>query len=113
MKSPQIQDVKRNPSKKVAMHGGMCPHCHKWANDYKGHVLSSCRKSPVPNEQAGIEPLWGPMLAIMCISLFLSWIGSNVNAPTLLMLVLVCPGFAAFCYLFSYVIQQISKGEGL
>ena len=91
----------------------MCPHCYKWCNNYVEHITSSCKTSPVPQADQGMEAHWGIMFAIIAFSIVITVIAARANAPNLIGVLCLFPGVSAFCYLFAYVIQQINKGEGL
>ena len=66
-------------------------------------------------ENGLIKPYWSKMLSTIFGSLLVSWIAFTLfpDPPLWLGMVCVLPGMCAFCYLLSYVIQQINKGEGL
>ena len=68
---------------------------------------------PKPQDDAPLKPYWLLMLKIMGISITVSILAAKFNAPLWLGAACVLPGFCAFCYLLSYVIQQIDRGEGL
>ena len=68
---------------------------------------------PKPQDEPPLKPYWLLMFKIMGISLAVFYLGDTFNAPLWLLAVCLFPGIAAFCYLLSYVIQQVNRGEGL
>ena len=68
---------------------------------------------PKRQDDAGIKPYWLLMFKVMGISLGAFYLGHTFNVTSWLLAACLLPGMCAFCYLLSYVIQQINRGEGL